>query len=235
MTFQTVCFISDTHQMHRSLAIPKCDLLIHCGDACGYGTYAELSRFADWFNQQTQAATRIYVPGNHDRCVEADPAMCRDLFWGDSVMLLDDVHQASCGLRVFGTPWTPEFCGWAFQGDDTEGGKPSFRDLRRTYSAAPECDIYVCHGPYYGMHDKAHGDKLGSRTLLSVLEKTIVKPKIFACGHIHEGRGVTYDSYLGLVAVNAASQQIHENGYDLVLAAPIVVRITEEDGVICDF
>ena len=32
----SLCIIADTHKKHRQVAIPKCDILIHCGDFCSF-------------------------------------------------------------------------------------------------------------------------------------------------------------------------------------------------------
>jgi hypothetical protein len=32
----SLCIIADTHRRHREIAIPPCDILIHCGDMCSF-------------------------------------------------------------------------------------------------------------------------------------------------------------------------------------------------------
>ena len=42
-----VC-ISDTHNQHKQVEIPECDILIHAGDFTGRGTEHEIQDFAQW-------------------------------------------------------------------------------------------------------------------------------------------------------------------------------------------
>ena len=183
--------IADTHCQHGAITVPECDILIHAGDACAHGNEQELRSFAIWFNNQTQAKTRLYIPGNHDRFVESYPDIAKLMFTDGSKLLLDELVEVD-GLRIFGTPWTPELCNWAFQGDDTGGMKRGFRDLERHFGLLPDCDVLVCHGPAFGIQDKTDmGDRVGSVFLLKAIHR--IKPKLFACGHVHKQRGVWSD------------------------------------------
>ena len=56
--------ISDTHLEESSVKIPKCDLLIHAGDA-DIRTLDHLEQLNGWFYNQP-AKYKIYVAGNHD-------------------------------------------------------------------------------------------------------------------------------------------------------------------------
>jgi Icc-related predicted phosphoesterase len=48
--------------------------------------------------------------------------------------------------------------------------------------------ILVTHAPAWGRNDKTRGTHLGSRAILSIVEK--YKPKLALSGHIHDARGV---------------------------------------------
>ncbi len=41
--------ISDTHDKHRGLNLPKGDVLIHSGDFCHYGSHDNLYDFLEWY------------------------------------------------------------------------------------------------------------------------------------------------------------------------------------------
>lgn len=210
MPVRTICCVSDTHCLHENIEIPQCDILIHAGDACGSGTIREFTKFASWFNRQTQAKHRVYVPGNHDRVAETDSFMCQTLIEEvpGSYFLFDRLVDLE-GLRIYGTPWTPAFCDWAFQGDDFGGIRPRYRDLSRTFGMIPECDILVCHGPFYKTADLCEpgsfsaGEHVGSRTMLRVLTEMKKRPSHFVCGHIHDCYGF-HQTDLGITVVNAA-------------------------------
>lgn len=96
-------------------------------------------------------------------------------------VLIDDLLEID-GLRIYGTPWTPEFCCWAFMLDEP--------DLETVFKDIPEnLDILVSHGPpLFGSLDMVEGypDRhCGSIALRdAILEKS---PRYCFCGHIHTG------------------------------------------------
>lgn len=113
-------FISDTHGYLRERDIPDGDVLIHCGDACSSGQVFEFERFCE---QMQEIAKRfrlvLYTPGNHDRCVEVMPVICRSMFsqnfdnYPQMEMLLHEPFEFE-GVKFFGSPWTPQFLNWSF-------------------------------------------------------------------------------------------------------------------------
>jgi Icc-related predicted phosphoesterase len=92
------------------------------------------------------------------------------------------------GIRIYGSPWQPFFCNWAFN-------LRTSKELKEKWDLIPEgIDILVTHGPPYGYGDKlaengsSPGENVGCKELLKAVER--VKPKIHAFGHVHEGFGV---------------------------------------------
>lgn len=203
-----IVLISDTHQQHRKITIPECDLLIHSGDACNWGNEIEFLSFANWMNEQTQAKHRVYSPGNHDWHVEREPAMARSAL-GDTHLLVGESITLA-GLNIHGIPWSPAFCSWAFQADDddrNEGYTSMETHLRRMPATA---DILVTHGPPYGLLDKnAQGEHCGSKTVRRWLDRGTFPDslRLITCGHIHEGAGVS-DVIGGIALVNAAKDPL---------------------------
>lgn len=55
--------ISDTHGQHRSLKLPKGDLLIHAGDLSRSGTKEQTKEFLEWFAEQKHPH-KIFIAGN---------------------------------------------------------------------------------------------------------------------------------------------------------------------------
>jgi 3',5'-cyclic AMP phosphodiesterase CpdA len=85
-------------------------------------------------------------------------------------------------LRIYASPWTPIFGGWAFQYDR---GKHRF-------DIPADVDFAVTHGPPHGLLDLAwDGSRAGCPNLLQAIYKS--KPRVHCYGHIHEGWG----AYLG--------------------------------------
>ena len=67
-----IVVISDTHNQHARLKLPKGDMLIQCGDFTGRGLIPEAASFLQWFIEQ-DFAHKILIAGNHDFLAEADP------------------------------------------------------------------------------------------------------------------------------------------------------------------
>jgi Icc-related predicted phosphoesterase len=201
-----ICAISDTHCLHNQLDIPECDILIHSGDSTEKGKLNEVQNFELWFSSLEQAKYKIYIAGNHDYYYQKKNILPekKDYTRGP-VWYLRDNHVTIDGLKIYGTPWTPFFCDWAFNGLEDRGdlgmgyaGGPGWNAkpdsdhplLSEVYNKIPEdTDILICHGPpRLGSLDKTReGIYVGSWELRKRLDK--INTKIVITGHIHEGYG----------------------------------------------
>src|ERR1035437_299679 len=177
--------MSDTHTLHDKLVVPECDIVLHSGDALSYGDHTEFKKFIKWFDS-LPANDLIYTPGNHDwhpyRNLELAKKECSDR----GIKLLTEEEIVVNGLRIYGTAFTPEFCGWAFMRPDHEAESPDGEEgLGKYFDQIPNgLDILISHGPPYGYLDKApRGGNVGSKELLKAIMRT--KPKLVLCGHIH--------------------------------------------------
>jgi Icc-related predicted phosphoesterase len=184
MSIKIVAF-SDTHMHHRNLILPEGDVLVFAGDmlTCGY-KFQEVKDFADWFSEQPHQY-KIVVAGNHDRVFESSRAICTRYF-AQSVMYLEDTGVAIEGFNFYGSPWTPEFNGWAFGLTDEQ--------LERKWRGIPDVDVLITHGPPYGILDKLtpYGH-LGDKELAKKVVST--KPMLHIFGHIHGSTGIGMDVF----------------------------------------
>lgn len=193
-----VTFISDTHTRHWDMnPIPGGDILIFSGDSMGSGYRPnELKAFIEWFKDQAYRY-KIYVPGNHDRYCEKYPSEVKEWFneyYDQGVRFLCNDMVEINGLKIYGTPYQPYFCDWAFNVPDTE-------KLYNIYKQIPEnLDILVTHCPPYDILDKTHlprpyygetgEEPLGSQELTKVLNELGDKvPRYHSFGHIHGDGG----------------------------------------------
>lgn len=97
---------------------------------------------------------------------------------------LEDSGTKVGGLNIYGSPWQPVFCDWAF---NLERGDP----LRAVWKKIPDgTDILITHGPPIGHGDilKGGSERSGCVDLLMEIQKR-VRPKYHIFGHIHEGYG----------------------------------------------
>lgn len=212
-----VC-ISDLHGRHRSVEkLPAGDILIVAGDLSDQGDPKEVLDFADWIDQQ-DFPVKIVIAGNHDvtldekyyhrkgkdrfKLPKVDPrelikrlkSVC--CYLEDESAKIFPLKDGSGGLRVWGTPWQPKFCDWAFN-------RPRGRRLARKWERIPtNTDLVVVHGPPLGRGDETKsGERAGCIDLLREIQER-VRPQLLVNGHIHEGYGVCNDGVTTFV--NAA-------------------------------
>ena len=108
-----------------------------------------------------------------------------------------DAGTSVDGIKVWGSPWQPEFCEWAFN-------LPRGQPLRAKWRLIPDdTDVLLTHGPPLGHGDQcAGGHRAGCVDLLHEIQSR-VRPAVHAFGHIHEGAGVTSDG--ATLYVNAST------------------------------
>jgi len=202
-------FVSDTHSKHSTVDVPPGDVLVHCGDFSSTGTLAEVSEFCEWLAALPHAR-KIVIAGNHDLTLDAESYETTGPRFGHKALdasasralcnqaraLIDGV--ANCeylldagtsvgGVSVWGSPWQPEFCGWAFN-------LPRGEACRAKWRLIPAgTDVVLTHGPPLGHGDLCqHGGRAGCLDLLEEIQ-TRVRPQYHVFGHIHEGFGATSD------------------------------------------
>ena len=183
--------VSDLHGHLRD--VPPCDVLLIAGDVCP-PTDPRPRVQAAWLDgpcrawlQGLQARHVVVVAGNHD-FVFQHPELVPALPW----TYLQDRAAVVCGLRVYGTPWTPTGGHWAFQG--------TVEELAERFALVPTgLDVLVCHSPPRGYGDcvRPHHNSLlsrcppglhvGSDALLGAIDRG--DPGLVVYGHVHEDRG----------------------------------------------
>jgi len=196
-----ITVISDTHTKHKTLngegLLPGGDILIHAGDFSSMGYPHEVKDFCKWFNLLDDYDHKIVIPGNHDRSFEDNINLPKVMEiinshdWMD--LLIDETitlnpFESENQVEIYGTPWQPEFCNWAF--NLPRNGK----ELEEKWAAIPETtEILITHGPPFGILDVVTGrtDHLGCELLKERIE--VIKPKIHIFGHIHSGFGYVFD------------------------------------------
>jgi len=185
--------ISDTHTRHGELDLPGGEVLIHAGDfmSSGYNV-GELHNFLKWFEDQDYKH-KIFIAGNHDRIFEDDPFLAKEIvdMYAFNINYLQDEELVIDGIKFYGSPWTPEFCGWAFAlPKDPRSAEERFAKIPN------DTDVIISHGPAYGMLDQivhpvspnASKEHLGCKQLRDAINR--VNPKVHICGHIHSSQGV---------------------------------------------
>ena len=220
-----VTFISDTHNKHSQLNLEPCDIIIHSGDISGRGYMSEITSFLEWFDKQ-DATHKIFIAGNHDFCFQDNTTWCLEKLKNyPGITYLENSMVEIEGLKIYGSPWTPYFFNWAFNGMRTEDKATKANPFIKNYwDIIPNgIDILITHGPPKGILDQvdSHGpnayEYVGCEHLMEKIKE--IKPKIHVFGHIHEQSG--YDEKDGTLFINAS---VLNSKYQLV-NKPITLEI----------
>jgi len=202
-----ITFISDTHTKHNTLDnfLVGGDILIHAGDLTSRGYITEIENFMKWYDKIYNYDTKVFIAGNHDFGFQDDNEKLRGLLTGyktidylqdDWLMVGEDYDTM---IKIWGTPWQPEFHNWAFN-------LPRGEKLKEKWDMIPvDTDILITHGPPFGKLDyvKYPNENVGCEELMKRVEE--IKPKIHVFGHIHEGYGYVFDGnthYINAAVLN---------------------------------
>ena len=185
-----ITLISDTHNKHNQVTsiLPGGDLILHAGDATGMGYKHELQQFMKWYNK-LDYTNKVFIAGNHDWGFQEDPEMTKELLeFYDGLTYLQDNTTEIDGVKIYGSPWQPEFYDWAFN-------LPRMGwELEQKWADIPsDTDILVTHGPAWGHLDTIKGMSVPLGCELLTERIKVVKPKIHVYGHIHTGYGYKFD------------------------------------------
>ncbi|XP_076622525.1 metallophosphoesterase domain-containing protein 1 [Colletes latitarsis] len=214
---RVVC-MSDTHSLTPFLKfdIPMGDIFIHAGDFTKCGNLQEVIEFNKWIGNLPHK-NKIVIAGNHELSFDSTfthpfdiptLGMSRDILaeaiqttnvkdYLTNCTYLEDSEITIHGIKLYGSPWQPEFCNWAFN-------LPRGELLLSKWNRIPsDTDILITHTPPIG-----HGDlccnkvRAGCVELLSTVQNR-VQPKYHVFGHIHEGYGISTDGKI--IYINAST------------------------------
>lgn len=178
--------ISDTHNRHKQIEIPPCDILISAGDWSFQGMHSETESFAKWLNKQ-EAGYIVVVPGNHERTFEKMLPESRKWITDNcpAAHLLIDESVVIEGFKIHGSPVQPWFHNWAW---NRERGP----DIKKHWDMIPDdTNVLITHGPPAGILDIVYQvdgvtprERVGCHDLYEkVMSLKDLKHHIF--GHIH--------------------------------------------------
>ena len=241
-----VCCISDTHTHHEKLnpfipADGSIDMIVHGGDFTDVGSQEDVAGFCEWLQNLKRTHNipeTVVIAGNHDLSLDYEfyeqayvRFGCQRLAKNRTIdtmrsccMYLD--HQGvvtDSTLKIFGSPYQPEFYDWAFN-LRRGAGKGGCREKWSSMPTSTQMDVLVTHGPPLGHGDwvfnmKREKERFGCADLLDFVEAH--PPKVHVFGHIHEGHGVTFNGKT--LFVNASS--MNENYDALNVNLPVIVDI----------
>ncbi|KAL9076422.1 MAG: hypothetical protein Q9157_003683 [Trypethelium eluteriae] len=160
--------------------LPKIDVLLHCGDLTQCGGISSFKRALSMLGS-IEADLKLVIAGNHDLELdkdywathldegdlveEHDEAM--DVWTGKAakeagvVFLSESTHtfilKNGAKLTIYASPYTPEFCDWAFpyehnldrfNGDEDVDHDRGIQSIAKNpVPSFPNIDIMMTHGP----------------------------------------------------------------------------------------
>lgn len=222
-----VC-ISDTHNRTDKMehAIPDGDILIHAGDFTSCGSRDQVIHF-NRFLGTLNHPYKVVIAGNHDISFDLESY---DSLWSHFTRIREDPEDTrkqltNCiyledeeitlrGFRIYGSPWSPVFCDWAFM-------KPRGQPIQEIWNKIPDgIDILVTHSPPLGHGDLAISKlRAGCLNLLHTIQSR-VKPRYHIFGHIHEGYGITTDGVTTFVNASSVTVQYKPSHPPIVFDLP---------------
>ncbi|XP_059154721.1 metallophosphoesterase domain-containing protein 1-like isoform X2 [Physella acuta] len=168
-------FLSDTHNKIERLDsfVPAGDVLLHAGDFTSIGLPKSIHEFNQYLGNLPHKV-KIIIAGNHEITLDSTminredikdyvskkfnilPASydevlvklnvtsSRDLLT-NCIYLMDSSIDV-CGIKIYGSPWQPEFHGWAFN-------LPRGAQCLEKWNMIPDdTDILMTHGPPLGCY-----------------------------------------------------------------------------------
>lgn len=174
-----VCAISDLHLKEPDL--PEADLGLLAGDLTFRGILKEYKKSMYYLQSQREKFKDAYLTlGNHDGGLFLELGH-REEFEKETgwKILIDETVEVQ-GLKLFGSPYTPEFCNWYWS-----YGRPTNRWKELIQEGT---DLCLVHGPPYRILDLVErGENVGCYDLAHRIRQ--VKPRAVVFGHIHCGYG----------------------------------------------
>jgi len=201
--------------------LPKADVVLHCGDLTQCGGLSAYKKALKMLGE-IDAELRLVIAGNHDRSLDGE--YWKSHYWEDedpgehskALRLMTGPLAAQAGVTyleegtysftlkngaiftVYASPYTPEFCDWAFpykrnedrftEADQVADGVTSI--ARRPIPDFPNVDIVMTHGPPKNIMDECAQGNKGCDNLLRALRRA--RPRMHCFGHIHEGYGAQF-------------------------------------------
>lgn len=145
-----------------------------------------LDRGATRFHRETRNMSLDDIKNYSLKCREVLLTSSSSIYLEDSecqFTVHSDLNESIHSVRVYGSPWQPEFCDWAFNANRGP-------EIRSIWEKIPSgLDILLTHGPPLGYGDLTeNGFRCGCSDLLDiVLERP---PRVHIFGHIHEAYGL---------------------------------------------
>ena len=203
--------------------LPEGDVLLHLGDFAidrgGIARRNALDRFDRWLSLQSHPI-KIVVRGNHDPH-NAEFTMSNAQYITKPTTMT--IANKTLAIIPYG------FGGFAAS---------KSRRSSSTSLLPSSCDILATHEPPYNILDRClSGERAGSGTIRTAVENMKgFPPKLWICGHIHEGRGSVRTTFgtkhdtRETVVINAANANAGRANH--LVYGPTIIDVSDDVGII---
>ena len=180
----------DSHSFHSLLKIPdNIDIVIHSGDFSNYydvyKNEPETRDFLNWY-ACLPIKHKVLIAGNHDAVAFHRGKEFKKLCKEYSIDYLENESIEIEGVKIWGSPHTPQFGNWYFMKNRNK--------LDKVWQSIPgDVNIIVVHTPPKGIMDLSYNrDHSIEMCGCSALRKQVlkIKPLLFLSGHIHNNKDI---------------------------------------------
>lgn len=183
--------------MHEQLKPPECEIAIFSGDCSNprdkYANEQEVLNFICWYGMEVKARYKIFVGGNHDGSIECG-LVSKEKFKEYGIIYLENSSVEIEGLKIFGSPVTPQFCNWSWM-----KSRDKLHDLWQTIPE--DSDMVIVHGPPKGVLDLSYNrEGILEFCGCTALKKRMlqIQPRLMCYGHIHSCEDIINAGYTKL-------------------------------------
>jgi len=178
--------ISDTHDIHNALRIPKCDLLIFAGDCSENGTKLEIDDFLSWINTLDYELV-IIVPGNHDYYFMEMIGTTGIEKLSSNILLISNSIITFKGILIGAYCYALRPNKWPKNKFDAFLVNQDYFNYRQNRIV----DVLITHFPPKGMLDVIYNNNSNRPGGLDCINNLVqhLTPMIHIFGHIHDSRG----------------------------------------------
>jgi Icc-related predicted phosphoesterase len=198
---------ADIHNQGKHVRLKGADLLLIAGDVSSRGTITEITAFNEWCGKVQCKYTHgvAMTPGNHDWLFQDNEPLARETMT-NALVLIDEMIEIE-GIRIYGSPWQPEFGNWAYN-------LPRGDKLKMRWDMIPDGpkrpDILLVHSPAHEILD----------TVPQRYAKRVTKEGINPRGdiyHSHHIEEYNFDKHVGCwdlrQAINRVKPQVVIHGH----------------------
>jgi len=168
--------------------VPEGDVYIHCGDISFRGELDIIRSYCNWVKELPHKS-KLQINGNHEVGIRygSKRDVVLQMFRDAGLSYLENDGIEIDGTYFWGSPITPEFCGWEFM-------EPRGKGMAKVWEKISEkTNVIICHGSPYGILDQVptgipgHKESVGCEELLKRIN--VLKPlghlKAVCFGHLH--------------------------------------------------